>query len=173
VVVSARPSIHHIHLRNCKLISLKFGQHQKLYSKFNFGSYSFTYFTWNSNWTFSSFLKNSSDSMEQILSWDANSRSASVEIPRLLWDPKFHCRVHKSPPLIPILSQMHMHAVLIILPYFPNIHSTVVFPSTPVSSEWSLPVRYSDQNFSRISYFCHACYKALILLSWISDRLLL
>jgi hypothetical protein len=30
------------------------------------------------------------NSIEQSTSWERNSRSASQEIPRLLWDPKVH-----------------------------------------------------------------------------------
>jgi hypothetical protein len=78
----------------------------------------------------------STNSMEQSTSWEANSHSAS-QIPRLLWKPKVHYRVHNS------LSQMHL---VHIPPYFPKTHSNIILPSRPRSHEWSLPFRFCDQN---------------------------
>jgi hypothetical protein len=90
--------------------------------------------------------------VEQSPSWEADSHSAS-QIPRLLWNPKIHYRIHNSPPLVSDLSQMN--PVHISPTYFPKIHSNIILSCTP---SYSLIFRFSDQNFVRISHLSSACY---------------
>jgi hypothetical protein len=89
-------------------------------------------------------------SMERSPPSEASSHSASHKIPRILWNPNIHYRVHNSPPRVLVLSQVNpVHNVL---PYSPKIRCNITFPSIPRSSEWSLPFRFSNQNFSCISH---------------------
>jgi hypothetical protein len=84
---------------------------------------------------------------------EADSRSAGQVIPRLLWNLKVHYRVHKDPPLVPILSNINLHPPLLF-----KICSNINLPFKPGCSKWSLPFKFSGQNCLLIYNLSHAYY---------------
>jgi len=106
--------------------------------------------------------------MEHSPSWEASSHSCNQEIFHLSWNPKILYRIHKSPSLVPNLSQIN--SVHTSPPCFPKIHSNIIIPSTSMSSVLSLPLRFSIQNIISIYSLSHACYITvhLILLDLIA-----
>jgi hypothetical protein len=65
-------------------------------------------------------------------SLEAANCAATQELPIILRNPKGHHSVHKSPPLVPILSQIDL--VPTIPPYLSNLHFNIIHPPTSWSS---------------------------------------
>jgi len=66
--------------------------------------------------------------MQQRPSW------TSQKIPRISRNSIVHYRIHKSPPPVPILSQINLF--LASSSYFLKIHFNIILPSTTKSPKW-------------------------------------
>jgi hypothetical protein len=76
------------------------------------------------------------------------------ELTSWLRNPKVYHRVHKSPPLVPTLSQLNsLHTPLT---NFSKVHSDPILPSTTRSSECLFPSGFTNKNlYTFLSYACH------------------
>ena len=80
-----------------------------------------------------------SDSLQQSFLRRYPVLSYCRRIPCILCNPKFHNRIHKNPPPVPILNQNNpVHAS----PFTSWGFILVCLPSTPRFSKWSLPFTF-------------------------------
>jgi hypothetical protein len=86
----------------------------------------------------------STNSIRMNPSCEAASCAATYEFPNILWNPKVYCRAYKSPPLVPILSQINTYHTT--LPYFSKIDFNIILPTSSWSCfschtyEWKCPI---------------------------------
>jgi hypothetical protein len=87
--------------------------------------------------------------------WETNRSSASQEIPRILWNPKVHYRIYKSPPPVPILSQLNpVHAPS----HFSKIHFNIISSLRLGLPNGLLPSGLPTKNPVCTFPFSHTCY---------------
>ena len=104
-------------------------------------------------------------SMVQSPSWEANWFAASQEITRISRNPNVHYRTHKRPPPVSILGQPN--PVHIPTSHLLEIHPNIIHPSTPRSPQWSLSLRFPQQDPIHPPLLTHSwCFITLSNSTW-------
>jgi len=117
-------------------------------------------------WLLVSSIDYLTNSIEKKPRWEANSHSASQQIPCLLGTWRFitvfTTTHHWSLSSARWIQSKTSYCISI-------SHSSIIFPSTPRSSKWSLPFRFLTKFFYAflISAMCATCTVHLILLALI------
>jgi len=94
--------------------------------------------------------------VEQSPSWETDRFSATKEIPRILWNLNVHYRINNSLPLVCILN--HINPVHARYPTSWISVFSIILPSMPRSTSWSLSLRFPHQYPVYISPLPHMRY---------------
>jgi hypothetical protein len=92
-------------------------------------------------------------SMVRILFEKPTVTQLIKKYPAFFMETNVHHRVHKRPPLDPILSQLN--PVRPIDPYLPQVQLNVILPSTTRSPQWSLT--FGPPIHQTMVYYALAC----------------
>ena len=92
--------------------------------------------------------------------------------PPIFWNPKFHCRIHKIPLTVPILSQINL--VNVHPSHFSKNSFNIILPSVPKPTKWPLSRRFPHQilHTPLLSPIRATCHAHLILLDLITRTIL-
>jgi len=85
--------------------------------------------------------------------WEANSRSATNEIPRVVGKPKVRYHVRKNAPLGLVFGYLNPFQA----PTFFRIHLSI-FSHFRLSFSSGFALKFCDYNFAFISSLSHSCY---------------
>jgi hypothetical protein len=99
--------------------------------------------------------------MQQGPSREADSRSASREIPRLLSSPKVRYRVHMGLLLALILNQVNPEHSF--TPYLSNIHFNIILTSKPKSLKSFFPGFRTEMLYNFLIFPMHATFSAHLI----------
>jgi hypothetical protein len=89
------------------------------------------------------------NAMEQSHSWEANRSSATEEIPRILWNPNVHRRIHKRLPPVPTSASWN-----ITLWRMRHLHVTILYRHLSASVRLMSSQVNSKQNTTLICNWC-------------------
>jgi hypothetical protein len=126
----------------------------------------------------------------ELSPWETASRTATQQILSILWKQKVHYRLHKSPPLVPILSQMNpvhttppfsLRYILILFSHLCRSLLTCIFPSVVptkilhafLSHTWYMPCLSHSPGLDRFNYIWRSAQVMKLLVIQLFSSILL